>query len=525
MLAGNPAALVRLPWFCPGCPHNSSTRVPEGSVATAGIGCHFMTTWMGRETTGFTQMGGEGASWLGQAPFSTRQHMFQNVGDGTFYHSGSLAVRAAKAAGANITFKILYNDAVAMTGGQKMETANLAVPQVARLLESEGVETIVVVTDEPDKYPLGTAFPAGMRVHHRDELDAVQRQLRTVPGVSALIYDQTCAAEKRRRRKRGEFPDPDRRVVINELVCEGCGDCGVQSNCVAVQPVETELGRKRRIDQSACNKDFSCLKGFCPSFVTVHGGRLRRGGVGGREGPFPVLPEPVLPELTDTYGIVVTGVGGTGVITIAALLGMAAHLEGKGVVALDMVGLAQKGGAVVSHIKLAPEADRTGSPRVAAGGAVAPAGLRPRGRCRAHGAAHRGCGGHARHRQQRGGDDGGLHPEPRPPLPGQEAAAGAGRRGGRGAGRAGRCHAARHQAHRRCDRHQPLHGRLCLAAGPHPSDPRVDRARDRAQRRRGLPEPAGVRLGPAGGARSRPPSRRWSGPASPSGHGPGRWTS
>jgi indolepyruvate ferredoxin oxidoreductase len=295
--------------------------------------------------------------------------MFQNVGDGTFYHSGSLAVRAAKAAGANITFKILYNDAVAMTGGQKMETANLAVPQVARLLESEGVETIVVVTDEPDKYPLGTAFPAGMRVHHRDELDAVQRQLRTVPGVSALIYDQTCAAEKRRRRKRGEFPDPDRRVVINELVCEGCGDCGVQSNCVAVQPVETELGRKRRIDQSACNKDFSCLKGFCPSFVTVHGGRLRRGEVGGREGPFPVLPEPVLPELSDTYGIVVTGVGGTGVITIAALLGMAAHLEGKGVVALDMVGLAQKGGAVVSHIKLAPEADRTGSPRVAAGGA------------------------------------------------------------------------------------------------------------------------------------------------------------
>ena len=368
-LAGNPAALVRLPWFCPGCPHNSSTRVPEGSTAVAGIGCHFMTTWMGRETTGFTQMGGEGASWLGQASFSKRGHVFQNVGDGTFYHSGSLAVRAAKAAGANITFKILYNDAVAMTGGQKMETANLTVPQIARLLEAEGVEEIAVVTDEPDKYPLGAAFPAGARVHHRDELDAVQRRLRNVTGVSALIYDQTCAAEKRRRRKRGEYPDPDRRVVINHLVCEACGDCSVQSNCVAVQPVETELGRKRRIDQSACNKDFSCLKGFCPSFVTVEGGRLRRGGFAARDTPFPLLPEPAVPELRDTYGMVVTGVGGTGVITIAALLGMAAHLEEKGVVTLDMVGLAQKGGAVVSHIKLALEPDRTGSPRVAAGGA------------------------------------------------------------------------------------------------------------------------------------------------------------
>jgi indolepyruvate ferredoxin oxidoreductase len=369
-LAGAPAAMVRLPWFCPGCPHNSSTRVPEGSKAVAGIGCHFMTTWMGRETTGFTQMGGEGASWLGMAPFVTRGHVFQNVGDGTFYHSGSLAVRAAKAAGANVTFKILYNDAVAMTGGQRMETANLSVPQVARLLEAEGVEEVAIVTDEPDKYPLGAGFPPGARVHHRDELDAVQRRMRAVPGVSAIIYDQTCAAEKRRRRKRGEFPDPDRRVVINEAVCEACGDCGVQSNCVAVQPVETEFGRKRRIDQSACNKDFSCLKGFCPSFVTVHGGRLRRGGADAKDAPFPVLPEPSVPGLTETYGLVVTGVGGTGVITIAAILGMAAHLEGKGVVALDMVGLAQKGGAVVSHLKLAPEPGRTGSPRVAAGGAA-----------------------------------------------------------------------------------------------------------------------------------------------------------
>ncbi|MDX6749536.1 indolepyruvate ferredoxin oxidoreductase family protein [Geminicoccaceae bacterium 1502E] len=367
-LATAAPGMVRLPWFCPGCPHNTSTRVPEGSKAMAGIGCHFMVTWMDRKTEGFTQMGGEGASWLGMAPFSTRGHIFQNIGDGTFYHSGSLAIRAAKASGANITFKILYNDAVAMTGGQKMETANLTVPQITRLLEAEGVAEIEVVTDEPEKYP-GGGFPAGVRVRHRDELETVQRRLRDVPGVTAIVYDQTCAAEKRRRRKRGDFPDPDERVVINELVCEGCGDCGVQSNCVAVQPVETELGRKRRIDQSACNKDFSCLKGFCPSFVSVKGGKLRKGAAGVREAPFPVLPEPALPALERGYGIVVTGIGGTGVITIAALLGMAAHLEGKSCVALDMVGLAQKGGAVVSHLKLAPAGMEIGSPRIAAGGA------------------------------------------------------------------------------------------------------------------------------------------------------------
>jgi indolepyruvate ferredoxin oxidoreductase len=359
--------LVRLPWFCPGCPHNISTKVPEGSMAVGGIGCHFMVTWMDRRTLGFTQMGGEGASWLGMAPFISRPHIFQNVGDGTFYHSGSLAIRAAKASGANITFKILFNDAVAMTGGQKMETANLTVPQIARLLEAEGVGEIVVVTDEPQKYPIGAGFPHGVRVHHRDEMEGIQRRLREIPGVTAIIYDQTCAAEKRRRRKRGTYPDPDERVVINELVCEGCGDCGVQSNCVAVQPVETQLGRKRRIDQSACNKDFSCIKGFCPSFVTVRGGKLRRGSEAARQAPFPVLPDPDLPVLAEPYGIVVTGIGGTGVITIAALLGMAAHLEKKGCSALDMLGLAQKGGAVLSHLKLAPSADQTGSPRIAAG--------------------------------------------------------------------------------------------------------------------------------------------------------------
>jgi len=363
------AGLVRLPWFCPGCPHNRSTKVPEGSRAVAGIGCHFMVTWMGRDTLGWTQMGGEGASWLGQAPFSTRNHVFQNIGDGTFYHSGSLAVRAAVASGANITFKILYNDAVAMTGGQKMETANLTVPQITRLLEAEGVKAIAVVTDEPDKYPLPGGFAPGVTVHHRDELDAVQRRMREIEGVTAIVYDQTCAAEKRRRRKRGAFPDPDERVVINELVCEGCGDCGVQSNCVAIQPLETEYGRKRKIDQSACNKDFSCIEGFCPSFVSVKGGVLRRSAAGAREVPFPVLPDPALPALDRSYGIVVTGIGGTGVVTIAALLGMAAHLEGKGFVALDMIGLAQKGGAVVSHLQIAPSPETVGAPRVPVGGA------------------------------------------------------------------------------------------------------------------------------------------------------------
>jgi indolepyruvate ferredoxin oxidoreductase len=366
--AGGTAAMVRLPWFCPGCPHNRSTVVPEGSRAVAGIGCHFMASWMGRQTVGFTQMGGEGASWLGEAPFTATPHVFQNVGDGTFYHSGSLAVRAAKAAGANITFKILFNDAVAMTGGQKMEVGNLTVPRIAALLAAEGVEETVVVTDEPGKYPLG-AFPHGVRVEHRGVLEAVQRRLRAVPGVTALIYDQTCAAEKRRRRKRGTLPDPDRRVVINELVCEGCGDCGRASNCVAVLPVETEWGRKRKIDQGACNKDFSCVEGFCPSFVTVHGARLKKGGAA-REALFPALPEPALPPLDRSYGIVVAGIGGTGVVTIAALLGMAAHLEGKGFVALDMIGLAQKGGAVVSHLKLAPSPERIGSPRIPPGGAA-----------------------------------------------------------------------------------------------------------------------------------------------------------
>ena len=267
---------LRIPYFCSGCPHNTSTRVPEGSRAYAGIGCHYMAQWMDRKTLGYTQMGGEGANWIGEAPFSTRDHVFQNLGDGTYNHSGNMAIRAAIASGVKMTYKILFNDAVAMTGGQAND-GGLTVDQIARQVAAEGASRVVVATDEPWKYPRGTDWPRGLTVHHRDELDALQRELTTVPGVSVLIYDQTCAAEKRRRRKRGTFPDPDKRVVINDLVCEGCGDCGVKSNCVSVQPLTTEWGRKRTIDQSSCNKDYSCVNGFCPSFVTVHGAKLKKG--------------------------------------------------------------------------------------------------------------------------------------------------------------------------------------------------------------------------------------------------------
>ena len=287
---------ARTPYFCSGCPHNSSTVVPQGMRAYAGIGCHFMSQWMDRNTLGWTHMGGEGANWIGEAPFSKRNHVFQNLGDGTYNHSGYLAIRAAAASGVNVTYKILFNDAVAMTGGQRND-GGLTVPIIARQVAAEGAKKIVVVTDEPWKYPKDTDLPAGITIHHRDDLMAVQTGLADVPGLSVLIYDQTCAAEKRRRRKRGQFPDPDKRVVINELVCEGCGDCGVQSNCVSVQPLDTEWGRKRTIDQSSCNKDFSCLKGFCPSFVTVEGAKLKRGK--GVEAPadLPALPEPAQPAI------------------------------------------------------------------------------------------------------------------------------------------------------------------------------------------------------------------------------------
>lgn len=347
----------RIPYFCAGCPHNSSTVVPEGSRAYAGIGCHYMVQWMDRETEGFTQMGGEGANWIGEAPFSKRPHIFQNIGDGTYIHSGILAIRAAIAAGTTMTFKLLYNDAVAMTGGQRLD-GGLTVPQLAQQLAAEGAGRVVVVSDEPDKYPSGSAFPFGTTFHPREDLNAVQEELSGETGVTVLIYDQTCAAEKRRRRKRGLFPDPPKRAFINEAVCEGCGDCGIQSNCVAIVPVETEFGRKRAIDQSACNKDFSCLDGFCPSFVTVHGGALRK-GVERRESagvaaPRPEdLPEPPAMPGRQNYSMVVTGVGGTGVVTVGALLAMAAHIEDKGVGVIDMSGLAQKGGEVAVHLRIA----------------------------------------------------------------------------------------------------------------------------------------------------------------------------
>jgi indolepyruvate ferredoxin oxidoreductase len=365
VLAETEDIAVRIPYFCSGCPHNSSTVVPQGSRAYAGIGCHYMAQWMDRSTSGYTQMGAEGTNWIGEAPFSKRAHVFQNLGDGTYNHSGSLAVRAAIQAGVNITYKILFNDAVAMTGGQRND-GNITVPQIAAEMAAEGARRVVVVTDEPWKYPSGTKWPDGVTIRHRDALQEVQKQLSEVPGCTVLIYDQTCAAEKRRRRKRGQFPDPDKRVVINELVCEGCGDCGVKSNCVSVQPLETEFGRKRTIDQSSCNKDFSCLKGFCPSFVTVEGARLKRGRGVDLPADTSALPSPTLPAIDKTFGVIVTGIGGTGIVTIGAILGMAANLEGKGVGIIDMAGLAQKGGAVASHIRFANRPEDIHAIRVAA---------------------------------------------------------------------------------------------------------------------------------------------------------------
>ena len=369
MLAQTREVAQRAPYFCSGCPHNTSTKVPEGMRAYAGIGCHYMVQWMDRETEGFTHMGGEGANWVGEAPFSTRGHVFQNLGDGTYNHSGVLAMRFAIGSGVNMTYKILYNDAVAMTGGQAHD-GGLTVDRIARQVAAEGVRQLVLVTDDPYKYPAGTQWPAGLTIRPREELDAVQRELAEIPGVTALIFDQTCAAEKRRRRKRGSCPDPDKRIIINELVCEGCGDCGVQSNCVSVQPVETEFGRKRRIDQGSCNKDFSCVNGFCPAFVTVHGARMKKAAplasLKGEMGDD--LPMPNLPTLVDRpFGILVAGVGGTGVVTIGAILGMAAHLEGKGAGAIDMTGIAQKGGAVISHVKIGRRREDIHAIRIAAG--------------------------------------------------------------------------------------------------------------------------------------------------------------
>ncbi|MES2091297.1 MAG: indolepyruvate ferredoxin oxidoreductase family protein [Pseudomonadota bacterium] len=356
----------RAPWFCSGCPHNTSTRVPEGSRAMAGIGCHYMVVWMDRSTSTFTQMGGEGVSWVGQAPFTDEPHVFANLGDGTYFHSGLLAVRQSIAAKVNITYKILFNDAVAMTGGQPVD-GTLRVPEMSRELEAEGVVRMAIVTDEPEKYHAVHNLAPGTTVHHRDDLDAVQRQMREVKGCSVIIYDQTCATEKRRRRKRGTMPAVTKRVVINELVCEGCGDCSTQSNCLSVEPLETEFGRKRRINQSTCNQDMSCVNGFCPSFVSIEGGQLKSPKQGAqRPDPFllPAIPNPTVPAAPQAYGIIVAGIGGTGVITIGQLLGMAAHIEGKGIVTQDSAGLAQKGGATWSHIQIADDPQNIYTTRV-----------------------------------------------------------------------------------------------------------------------------------------------------------------
>ena len=359
----------RQPWFCSGCPHNTSTVVPEGSRAMGGIGCHFMATWMDRSTIGFTQMGGEGVPWVGQQPFTTDQHIFANLGDGTYFHSGLLAIRQSIAAGVNITYKILYNDAVAMTGGQTVgeRPEGHSVLQIAQSLLAEGTTKVVIVTDEPEKYQ-GVKVAGDPEVKHRDLLDDIQREFREIKGTTAIIYDQTCATEKRRRRKRGTAVDPAVRVVINELVCEGCGDCSVQSNCLSVEPLETEFGRKRTINQSTCNKDTSCLKGFCPSFVTVEGGALKKKAKNKANSPFEMgaMPEPTVPQLAhdQVWGIVVAGVGGTGVITIGQLLGMAAHIEGKGIVTQDAAGLAQKGGATWSHVLVGASQDAIRTTRV-----------------------------------------------------------------------------------------------------------------------------------------------------------------
>jgi indolepyruvate ferredoxin oxidoreductase len=358
---------ARLPYFCSGCPHNTSTRVPEGSRAYAGIGCHFMAQWMDRETSGFTHMGGEGANWIGEAPFSTRGHVFQNLGDGTYNHSGILAIRAALAANATITYKILYNDAVAMTGGQPNE-GGLGPDRIAQELRAMGVTHIFVVQDEKEEVTR-EGFPEGAEFHLRADLPRVQERCTQIEGVSVILYIQTCAAEKRRRRKRGNFPDPDRRVFINTDVCEGCGDCGVQSNCVSIVPVETELGRKRAIDQSSCNKDFSCLKGFCPSFVTLEGAKIRKEA--SADLALPDMPAPRLPDIDGTHNVVITGVGGTGVVTIGAIMAQAAQIDGKGAGMMEMAGLAQKGGAVHIHCRIAEKPADISAIRVATGEAHA----------------------------------------------------------------------------------------------------------------------------------------------------------
>ena len=362
---------TRTPYFCSGCPHNTSTKLPDGSVANSGIGCHVMAGWMDRSTLGYAQMGGEGVPWSVASRFTGGGHRFQNLGEGTWYHSGSLAIRQAVAAGANITYKILYNDAVAMTGGQPVD-GPVSPAAVAQACRAEGVARIAVVSDDIGKFRRGD-FPPGTSFHDRADLMPVQRELREVKGVSVLLYEQTCATEKRRRRKRGKMEDPKRFAYINPLVCEGCGDCSVESNCLSIEPRETEFGRKRKVNLSTCNKDFSCLNGFCPSFVTVEGGERRK--------PVPAaldlealkagLPVPAAPDLSRPFNLLIAGVGGTGVVTVGALISMAAHLEGKGASVLDFTGFAQKFGTVLGYVRIGTSPDAIHQVRIEAGSADA----------------------------------------------------------------------------------------------------------------------------------------------------------
>jgi indolepyruvate ferredoxin oxidoreductase len=361
--------MLRKPFYCAGCPHNTSTKVPENSFAMAGIGCHYMVQWMDRHSALPTHMGGEGIPWIGSSAFTKQKHIFTNLGDGTYFHSGSLAIRAAVASKINITYKILYNDAVAMTGGQTVD-GDLPVYRVAQQVVSEGVTRVWILTETPENYKDRSFIPSEVEILDRDYLDTVAKLCQETKGTTVIIYDQTCAAEKRRRRRRGEYPDPAKRVLINQAVCEGCGDCSDQSNCIAVQPVETEFGRKRKINQSACNKDFSCLKGFCPSFVTIEGGELRKTKAGNSfDDVLNNIPQPKVMKIDKAYNIMVTGIGGTGVTTIGALLGIAAHMEGKFCRNLDDAGLAQKGGEVLSHVRISPVRDDLRTGHIIAGGA------------------------------------------------------------------------------------------------------------------------------------------------------------
>jgi indolepyruvate ferredoxin oxidoreductase len=492
----------RKPWFCSGCPHNTSTNVPEGSRAMAGIGCHYMTVWMDRSTSTFSQMGGEGVAWIGQAPFTNDKHVFANLGDGTYFHSGLLAIRAAIASKANITYKILYNDAVAMTGGQPVDGV-LTVPQITHQLAAEGASKIVIVTDEPEKYNANVGLAPGITIHHRDQLDDVQRALREIAGTSILIYDQTCATEKRRRRKRGTYPDPARRVVINEAVCEGCGDCSVKSNCLSVEPLDTEYGTKRQINQSTCNKDFSCVNGFCPSFVSVEGGQLRKpkASSDATTDAMPPVPAPELPSIERPYGVLVTGVGGTGVVTIGALLGMAAHLENKGVTVLDVTGLAQKGGAVMSHVQISKQPADIHATRIAMGEARLVIG------CDAIVTATDECVSRMQVGRTRVVLNSARTPtaafikNPNWQFPGADAESDV-RLGAGDAGRCDRRQPLRRRATRRCDLHEPVRARLRVAKGLGAADVRVADACDRTERGAGREEPCGLRMGPP--CRARP---------------------